>query len=150
MQHLYHVRALPTDRPIYIFGAGRGGECLFQALSAAGGYRIAGFIDLEKTGSLAGLPVVPTADFVRTAPRDCQVVLASQHWPEVASTLALFGFAHVRNAYPLICRRLGIADSTWVRRCRERLLAAGIAGVLAASYALVVLGFVLIRAPVGS
>ncbi|RJF76883.1 hypothetical protein D3877_28820 [Azospirillum cavernae] len=137
MIHLYHVGAPDSDDPIHIFGAGRGGEALFEALLAAG-YRVASFVDTEKTGAFAGLPIIPTADFVRAADRNSRILLASQHWPEAADTLAAFGFTDVRNAYPVICQRLGIPDSTWKRRWRARLLAGGIVGGLAASYGLVV------------
>lgn len=150
MLHLYHIRALPTDRPIHIFGAGQGGECLLEAFTVENRHRVVGFIDTEKTGTLAGLPVVPTVDFVRTAPRDVCILLATQHWPEVADTLATFGFARLCNAYPIVCRRLGIRDATWMRRMRGTLLATGIASALAASYLVTVLALALVRGGPGS
>ncbi len=93
---------LPSDRPLYIFGAGEGGRIALAAIRERPELRPAAFIDNARAGTLEDLPILTLAAFLAERPGDAAVVLASQYWAEIAAQLDSVGVKAAWNLYPLI------------------------------------------------
>lgn len=87
---------------VYVFGTARGARILSNALRHGGRSNIAGFIDLENSGELDGVPVLSFADFAATVPKDATIVLSNQYVIENSKRLVENGYLHVHNAHPLV------------------------------------------------
>ena len=100
------LRPLCGKRRLFIYGAGRGGALLEQALSARGA-AVAGFIDSRRGGELNGLRVYALDEFIQEvatgAADDLRVAVASQYYYEIIADLLARGVAFdLANAYPLV------------------------------------------------
>jgi Predicted O-linked N-acetylglucosamine transferase, SPINDLY family len=104
MKHVGRVSEIPTDRPVYLFGAGKGGQIVRTVLEEHGGFRIAGFIDSFRTGTLDGLPVLTPAAAVAEGKTNGVVLITSQFWPEISRQLRDAGWSHIINVFPIIAR----------------------------------------------
>lgn len=87
---------------IFVFGTGRGATVLKRAFEQESGPRIAGFIDLDSSGELEGIPVHSFADFVATFPTDTPIILSNQHVVANVTRLARHGFETIYNGHPLV------------------------------------------------
>lgn len=86
----------------FIFGTASGAKLLKQSLEKIGPGQIAGFIDLEQSGELDGVPVYSLDDFAARFPKDTTIVLSNKYIAENSERLAGLGFTNVHNALPLI------------------------------------------------
>ncbi|SMF89065.1 hypothetical protein SAMN02982917_6603 [Azospirillum oryzae] len=107
--------ALPGDRPIYLYGASRGGRILQMALGKWENLTLAGFLDGMRKGRAWDLTVT-TPEAVADALRDATVIISSQYVTEIAKRLLRVGIADPYNAYPFIVRHIRSEAS---RRLRD-------------------------------
>lgn len=99
---------LPRDWPVWIYGAGEGGRTMLGRLMAAGGFRVAGFMDRAKRGTIAGHPVMPAEDALRQTGSEASIVIASQYWQEIDADLAALGARNVYCNHPVSSEDLAI------------------------------------------
>ncbi|HLO78546.1 MAG TPA: class I SAM-dependent methyltransferase [Magnetospirillum sp.] len=95
---------LEGRKEVFVFGTARGAALLRKAFERDNGPRIAGFIDLESSGSLDGIPVHAFDDFAAQFPKDTPVVLSNQHVQENSARLVRHGFEVLYNAHPMVIR----------------------------------------------
>lgn len=107
--------ALPGDRPIYLYGASRGGRILQMALGKWENLTLAGFLDGMRKGTAWDLTVT-TPEAVAEALRAASVIISSQYVSEIAKRLLRVGIADPYNAYPFIVRHIRSEAS---RRLRD-------------------------------
>lgn len=107
--------ALPGDRPIYLYGASRGGRILQMALGKWENLTLAGFLDGMRKGTAWDLTVT-TPEAVAEALRAATVIISSQYVSEIAKRLLRVGIADPYNAYPFIVRHIRSEAS---RRLRD-------------------------------
>lgn len=93
--------ALPGDRPVYLYGASRGGRILQLELAKWDDLSLAGFLDGLRTGEAWGLPVM-APEAVGSALLDATVIIASQYVSEIAKRLLRLGVTRPYNGYPFI------------------------------------------------
>lgn len=96
----------------FVFGTARGAKLLAKAVKDAGTPRILGFIDLEQSGEMDGLPVHSFDDFVARFPKDVPVVLSNQYVVENSARLIRHGFTNIHNGHPVVlvlAARMGMA-----------------------------------------
>ncbi|MBC7907762.1 MAG: hypothetical protein H7Y60_13600 [Rhodospirillaceae bacterium] len=101
MRHLLSVADLPADQPLFILGAGAGGEIVWDELERHG-LTPAGIIDDVVTGTLRHLTIQSSADFAARYPPQTLILIASQHWRAIGRTLRKRGLINVLDASPLI------------------------------------------------
>ena len=89
-------------RPFFIFGTARGAEMLVERLKRRGGPPLAGFIDIERTGSFLGLPVLSVDQLAAQWPTDTPVVLSNRYVLPNTARLRAKGFTQLWNAHPLV------------------------------------------------
>lgn len=89
-------------RPFFIFGTARGAELLARHLRRRGGPPLEGFIDIERTGSLLGVPVLSVEQFAAGWPSDTPVVLSNRYVLQNAARLRAKGFSAIWNGQPLV------------------------------------------------
>ncbi|WP_298332077.1 glycosyltransferase [Asticcacaulis sp.] len=99
--------SLPRDRPIYLYGASRGGRIVKQELDRWSGLAPTGFVDGLWAGDAWGLSV-SYPESIADALRDATVIISSQHVSEIARRLAAIGIAEPYNAYPFIAWQVHI------------------------------------------
>ncbi|MFC5354306.1 hypothetical protein [Azospirillum himalayense] len=97
---------IPVSDEIYIFGAGRGGQIMFDQLKATPGAKVLGFIDNNKQGTLKGLPILSFQDFLAVRTENAQVVIASMFGHEMAAQLRRNGIMSFCNAYPIVAQEV--------------------------------------------
>jgi SAM-dependent methyltransferase len=107
---LFDLRALasldpvPRDRPVFLFGTGRGAHLLKAEIARTPGLTLAGYLDIQRTEPLDGLPVHPVDGFVADYPPETPVILSNRHVLENARPLLARGFTAVYNGHPLVQR----------------------------------------------
>lgn len=134
MKVLSNPRRLKASGPIYLYGASEGGRIVKRALDAAGRVTVTAFVDRAPKAEVDGLPVLSAASFLATGDRGATVVIASQHWEDIAMHLSAAGFYKLWTADPIIQRHLAMVRdpaSADLERRRRRLKAAGLAAVAA-------------------
>lgn len=104
MIDLTDVMELPYSAALYIYGTGRGGRLIHDALWDRDDITVLGFIDSSKPGTLRGLPVY-TPDVLKTS-LDRLIIVASAYWEEIGAALAQRGFTNIWNAVSLVDRRV--------------------------------------------
>jgi len=98
---LLETTSLPPG-PVWIFGAGRGGDLIFKYLSRHN-VPVAGFVDVEtKTDVLRRLPLLKVDEFVQRQPTGTPLVLANRYFKENSLRLMKAGFTNMFNAHPLV------------------------------------------------
>lgn len=100
MREFIDIMELPHGAEIYIYGAGRGGRLIADALWQRADVSILGFIDASRSGTLRGFPIY-SLDGSQAA-RDALIIVASAHWDEISTLLAEKGYVNVWNAATLI------------------------------------------------
>ncbi|HYH23295.1 MAG TPA: glycosyltransferase [Azospirillum sp.] len=98
---------LPGDRPVYLYGASRGGRIVQLELAKWEHLSLAGFLDGLRTGEAWGLPVTPP-EAVAEALRNATVIIASQYVSEIARRLSALGVTDPYNAYPFIAQHIQV------------------------------------------
>ncbi len=94
---------LPGDRPLYLYGASRGGRLLQLELAKWEHLTVAGFLDGMRKGEAWGLPIAAPED-VAEALGGATVIIASQYVSEIAKRLRPLGLTEPYNAYPFIAQ----------------------------------------------
>ncbi len=102
VETLFDLGKLASSQPVYIFGTGRGGELLYDAMGKVPGLTVGGFVDVERSGELSGLPIHAVEHFVRTFPRDTPVVISNRFVVENSERLLNQGFISVYNGHLLV------------------------------------------------
>lgn len=109
------VSEIPTGRPLYIYGTGRGGQIMLNAVMSRRGACFRGFIDTFKGGTLNGAPVQSIDDYARHHESDAVVVIASQYIDDITATLRRHGIVDFHNGLPLVFRKLEKDGENWQR-----------------------------------
>lgn len=99
--------ALPDDRPVYLYGASRGGRILQLELAKWDSLSLAGFLDGLRTGEAWGVPVA-APEAVGSALHDATVIIASQYVSEIAKRLFRLGVTKPYNGYPFIVQHIRV------------------------------------------
>lgn len=92
--------SLPTDRPVWIYGASTGGQLIHAALERQGRLQVAGFLDSYREGWCCGLPVqryTPDMDL-----NGALVIVASQYAREIIPALRAGRVCSIHDASPLV------------------------------------------------
>jgi len=129
MTPLRDLADLPASTEFYIFGAGRGGEIMLRLLRRRPDIKVAGFVDNQKTGTLASLPILDFKGLLAAGSQAGQVIIASMYVYEIAAQLRRAGVKEFYNGHPLI------AEEIERLRKRKRLLIFGGYALVAAAVA---------------
>lgn len=92
---------VPSGRAVWIYGSGQAGLRLHDRLRKAG-VTVAGFLDSTQAGSVRSLPRIPLAAFLNHragCAAEPVILIASQHYQEIAGRLRDAGVDDARNAY---------------------------------------------------
>jgi SAM-dependent methyltransferase len=97
------LRALADlpPRPFFIFGTGQGAEILLRHHRDHGGPPLAGFIDIERSGTFHDAPVLAVETFTAQWPKETPVVLSNRFVLENTARLSALGHAAIHNGQPL-------------------------------------------------
>ncbi|MFV3131464.1 glycosyltransferase family protein [Niveispirillum sp. KHB5.9] len=100
--------ALPGTGPVWIYGTGRGGELVLEALGPAARGRLAGFLDSGRQGVAHGLPLMRPGDVEPAVMAAATILIAAQYVSDMLRTLRNLPAApaHIVNAYPFIAARI--------------------------------------------
>jgi hypothetical protein len=99
--------SLPRDRPVYLYGASRGGRIVKQELDRWNGLSPVGFVDGLWAGDAWGLSV-SAPESIAEALRGGTVIISSQYVSEIARRLSALGIDEPYNAYPFIAWQVQI------------------------------------------
>lgn len=97
--------SLDSSSEIYIYGAGIGGQYLYNNMSKNTAARVVGFIDLYKTGQeLLGLPIVHYDDIPAGKRKGATLILTltNSEWKKMYDKLVRSGFSRVKTAHQYI------------------------------------------------
>lgn len=99
---------LPGTGPVWLYGCGRGGELVLEALGPVARGRLAGFLDSGRRGRLHGLPLQRPGDLEPAAIAAATIIIAAQYVSDMLSILRALPIApaHILNAYPFIAARI--------------------------------------------
>ncbi|GGC07584.1 hypothetical protein GCM10011352_37300 [Marinobacterium zhoushanense] len=96
---------LDSAKPIYLYGAGKAGDLVRQAL-ARRGLNIAGFITTDGGGSAEGAHLMSLEEFIRSDNREAQIVITSSYFDSISIALANHGICKFYNAFPYALAQL--------------------------------------------
>ncbi|RUQ17916.1 class I SAM-dependent methyltransferase [Aeromonas dhakensis] len=99
------LNALDLARPVYIYGAGKGGG-LVRTLLESKGFIVTSFITTQQPGIHDGLKVLSLDQFIEISDENAQVVIASAYFDAISLNLAERGIMHFYNAYPYVMGHL--------------------------------------------
>ncbi|EPU3919207.1 class I SAM-dependent methyltransferase [Aeromonas hydrophila] len=99
------LKALDLARPVYVYGAGKGGQ-LVRTLLESKGFIVTSFITTQQPGTHDGLKVLSLDEFVEISDKNAQVVIASAYFDAISLSLAERGIMHFYNAYPYVMGHL--------------------------------------------
>lgn len=94
--------ALPANRPLYVYGSGRGGRIILGELSKHAHLSVTALLDSQATGTAFGLPLRRPADLPADHLRDGLFLIASEHLAAMTATLRAAGAVHILDATPHI------------------------------------------------
>lgn len=94
--------ALPSHRPLFVYGAGRGGQLVVRELEKFPHLRIAAVLDSVRSGDFLGHPLLRPADVPAEHRAQSVLVIASQHVSEIDAVAEGYGFRDRRDAFPYI------------------------------------------------
>ncbi len=92
---------LPTDSPVWIFGAGIVGKQARELLQVLGLHDVVGFFDNYKSGNHAGLPVLHPSDAPEMS-KKASIVMATQATDEVLRPLKAYGFSRFYSLHKVL------------------------------------------------
>jgi hypothetical protein len=97
---------LPATGPIWLYGAGLGGELVLDGLPDAARARLRGFLDSRRQGSLRDLPLLRPQDVDPAEMATATIIIAAQYVSDILRVLGQGAApAHILNAYPYIAAR---------------------------------------------
>ncbi|HDT5888708.1 class I SAM-dependent methyltransferase [Aeromonas dhakensis] len=99
------LHALDMTCPVYIYGAGKGGQ-LVRTLFESKGFIVTSFITTQQPGTHDGLKVLSLEQFIEISDENAQVVIASAYFDDISLNLAERGIMHFYNAYPYVMGHL--------------------------------------------
>ncbi|WP_429070656.1 class I SAM-dependent methyltransferase [Aeromonas dhakensis] len=99
------LNALDLARPVYIYGAGKGGGVV-RTLLESKGFIVTSFITTQQPGIHDGLKVLSLDQFIEISDKNAQVVIASAYFDAISLNLAERGIMHFYNAYPYVMGHL--------------------------------------------
>ncbi|MFV3131468.1 glycosyltransferase family 2 protein [Niveispirillum sp. KHB5.9] len=94
--------ALPADRPLYVYGTGRGGRIVLGEIAKHGHLSVTGLLDSQSTGTAFGLPLHRPGDLPESHLHDGIFIIASEYLAAMAATLQALGAVHLHDATPHI------------------------------------------------
>lgn len=99
---------LPGTGPLWLYGTGRGGDLVLDALGPAARARLAGFLDSNRQGERQGLPVRRPGDLDPALMATATIIIAAQYVSDMLSILHALptGPAHILNGFPFIAARI--------------------------------------------
>lgn len=111
---IWHPRdfaRMPETGPIWLYGAGQGGELVHDGLPAGTRARLRGFLDSHRQGEMLGLPVCRPQDMDPVEIAEATIIIAAQYVSDILRTLrrGTTAPACILNAYPYIVDRLEAA-----------------------------------------
>ncbi|MDD4951389.1 MAG: hypothetical protein PHV85_02450, partial [Desulfovibrionaceae bacterium] len=108
MKFIHDASQVPEGRRVCIYGRGRRGAELLEALGQRPGVRVGCFVDSFSSGRFMGLEVLCLKDFIAKydPEKDC-LVIASAFYPEIAMGLGKAGIAGF-----LVYERLPVLDES--------------------------------------
>lgn len=102
LTHPGDFNALPANRPLYVYGSGRGGRIILGELSKHAHLSVTALLDSQATGTAFGLPLRRPADLPADHLRDGLFLIASEHLAAMTATLRAAGAVHIHDATPHI------------------------------------------------
>ncbi len=97
---------LPATGPIWLYGAGLGGELVRDGLPDAARARLRGFLDSRRQGDLHDLPLLRPQNVDPAEMATATVIIAAQYVSDILRVLGQgTAPAHILNAYPYIAAR---------------------------------------------
>ncbi|MBL0672685.1 class I SAM-dependent methyltransferase [Aeromonas hydrophila] len=99
------LNALDQTRPVYVYGAGKGGQ-LVRTLLESKGVNVTSFITTDQPGTHDGLKVLSLDQFIEAGDENAQVVIASTYFDAISLKLAERGITYFYNAYPYVMGHL--------------------------------------------
>ncbi|WP_029011943.1 glycosyltransferase [Niveispirillum irakense] len=95
---------LPDTGPLWLYGAGRGGELVLAALSPTQRARLRGFLDSHRRGERFGLPLCQPQDLDEGDMEAATIIIAAQYVSDILRHLQQGAAkpARIFNAYPYI------------------------------------------------
>ena len=94
--------ALPANRPLYVYGSGRGGRIILGELSKHAHLSVTALLDSQATGTALGLPLRHPADLPADHLREGLFIIASEHLAAMTATLRAAGAVYILDATPHI------------------------------------------------
>ncbi|WP_029011926.1 glycosyltransferase [Niveispirillum irakense] len=94
--------ALPGERPLYIYGAGRGGRIVLGEVTKHPHLTVTGILDSRTQGTAFGLPLLRPADVPPDHLGKAIFIIASEHLTAMTETLRSLGAVHIHDATPHI------------------------------------------------
>ncbi|AWU98013.1 glycosyltransferase [Azospirillum ramasamyi] len=102
--------------PLWLYGAGQGGELVHDGLPEAARARLRGFLDSRRQGEMLGLPLLRPGDLPPAEMAAATIIIAAQYVSDILLTLRRGSVApaHILNAYPYIaaCQELQATQQT--------------------------------------
>ncbi len=108
MQAIGDITELTADGPVFLYGTGRGGEIVLEALrQRRPDIVVAGVFDSHRRGTFQGMVIVAPQDAPDLVPANGRILIASQHVYDIMQRLRELGLeSRTLNAYPLVARTL--------------------------------------------
>lgn len=99
-QKAWLFEQIPHQGSLYIYGTGTFGKYALEGFQKRG-YRIGGFIDSFKSGTLLGLPILTLEQFSSVRPEDAVIAVASMYVADIAEALQKAGISDFYDLSPL-------------------------------------------------
>lgn len=98
------LQKLPDTGPLWLYGAGRGGELVLAALSPTQRPWLRGFLDSHRRGEMLGLPLCQPQDLEAGDMEAATIIIAAQYVSDILRHLQQGAAkpARIFNAYPYI------------------------------------------------
>lgn len=97
---------LPAAGPIWLYGAGLGGELVLDGLPDTARIRLRGFLDSRRQGTMRDLPLLRPQDVDPAELAAATIIIAAQYVSDILRVLGQGSApAHILNAYPYIAAR---------------------------------------------
>lgn len=94
--------ALPSGRPLYVYGSGRGGRIVLGELSKHAHLSVTALLDSNMTGTAFALPLLRPADLPADHLREGVFIIASEYLMAMTTALRTLGALNIHDATPHI------------------------------------------------